>query len=1535
MFELNVMRYRVFAFLLLSLACVRMVAAQSVTSMQPRSIRPGETTEVTVQGKALQDCKRALLSVPAKVELISTAADKTTLAITLPKDTPLGPIGMWMVGKASTAEPVVLLVDDLPAVAEQPQNHSQQTAQPIDPLTAVNGVSDGSKSDFFCFQVASNQRVAFEVLTQSLRSTMDPMVRLLNEDGETLRVVDDDEVGPECRFSHTFEVAGKVWLEVRDNRYASGGIYQLRVGDFPIVRHAFPMAIQRGTQASVQLCTLDGLPAVRQQVSVPEGDLNPTRTISGRLENGQSASWCRIALVDSDQHLETQVESDPLSLPIDLNGRLASQGEQDEYVLRGVKATTFRFAGKTRSLGSRALLQMQLVDEAGATVAQSSVNDADEWAFDYRFPDAAEYRLRVSDLLERGGVGFGYFVQVTKSPGFRLAWKGDAKTSERYVMDEGLGACAIELQVHRFGYEGEIELSSASPTIRILNPVIPAKAKVAKIHLAVGKSWTADSASLIQLVGRAKDDANLRSRLTSFELHRLKRPHVLSPAAWQDGMVLLSGGVPGDSYYKLEPTAALQFTVGTRSHVVDLKLTRVNAGFKGSVSLMRDQLPAEWTLKSKAEKDLYQATLDCSDPNSRPSTLSIAAYSEFKGRGRLSRIDLPVQWIEPVQVQFKSAQPFIAGHEYQLIANVHREGNDPQPATLRLTQYPEGWSGPESIEIPADATQVEVAVSIATTGSESRAFQYEVTGNYHGQEFKTSAQWLAPTVIPLPERWEVYPSKMVLTAQDPQRQLVITGWDESGVPRDWTRDVKFATDDPAIVDFADAVVQAKANGDTIIQVSLGDRVLNVPVSVRDMETKKLASFESEVLVALSKQGCNSGACHGSPSGKGMFRLSLRAFDKQLDELTLIREDFGRRVNRIDPEQSLLLLKPLMKVNHGGGKQLNESDAAYAILRDWVAAGARADPPGSARCTSLNVFPSDKRVMSLTGGGQQLSVTAHFSDGSDRDVTDLCAYESSNTGVALVDPQGLVRPQARGEAVILVRFLEHIVSVPLLFIDTDPGFQFAAPPPHNYIDEFVDAKLRQLQYLPSANSTDGEFLRRVYLDVIGILPTHQETKLFLEDQNPGKRAQLIDALLERPEFAKFWALKWGDLLKMTGKMVGDEGVHKYHRWVMEAFRNNLPYDQFARALLAGEGSTLANPPANFYRTATDMNECVETVSQVFLGARLQCAKCHNHPFERWTQDNYYGLAAFFNRLQRRKTGRPGEMFVYSAVSGEVTQPRTGKTMQPWLPVKGEVSVPVDQDRRDILLDWLVQPGNPYFARIEANRIWSELFARGIVDPIDDFRDSNPPTNGPLLDALAKDFVAHGFDRKHLLRTILNSRTYQASYVVNDSNRDDTDYFSHQRPRLLSAEQLLDAVNHIMGLQQTFGNLPAGTKATHLPAPDLVKVDFLKVFGQPERSTVCACERVDDSNLAMAIELFNGSTIHKKLSDPKNRMRLAVAAGESVESIVGELYLSALSRYPSELELNVAVEHVKKRDDLAKGLEDVCWALMNTDEFLFQH
>jgi hypothetical protein len=1279
--------------------------------------------------------------------------------------------------------------------------------------------------------------------------------------------------------------------------------------------------------------------------------------VATRLANGQSSAWAPLRISTAAQFVEPESAAatpKPLIFPIGINGRLSTPGEQDQYPIRGVKDTTVRVRSRTRSLRSRALLQMQLLKSDGVKVAETKVADTDEWSFDFKFPDDGEYQLQVKDLLGRGGDGFGYSVEITPAGTFSIALKADPKAREQHVIENGHGACVIDLHIERFGYDGPITLSLApdnqpshgesnatvadqqSTMLRIVNPLIPSKAKEAKVYLAAAADWKTESLSALRLVARAQDNPEIQSTVTSAQLHRVKHPHVPFPAAWNDGVVLLSGTDAVDSYFSLQPASKLQFARPLKTHTATLKLSRIDERFKGAVTLLSHQLPAGWRAAVKAEQDNYTATFTRAgaDP-AAPATASLLVFAEFNGRGRMETVELPIEWIDPVKVSLESPGPLVAGKKNTIVAHIDRAGDDRQPVTIRFNKYPQGVTGPESVQVAADAQQATIELDVAANvGSDPIHLAFSAASKYQGQDFSITGESLSLSIVSSPSRLEAYPANVALVGQNARRQIVITGYDKSESPRDWTRDVTFASANNDVAEVRSAVVYPKANGETEITVALGENTLQIPVRVSGMEVAARTAFESDVLVALSKQGCNSGACHGSPSGKGMFRLSLRAFDRELDELTLIREDFGRRVNRIEPDKSLLLLKPLMKVSHGGGKKLHKHDPAYAILRAWIAEGAHADPPDTARCVRLELFPHQKRILSLAAGGQQLAVLAHFSDGSVRDVTHLAAYQSSNTDVATVDSQGLVTPAGRGEAAILVRYLEHMEAVPIMFIEQIRDFNWAAPAPNNYIDQLVNAKLQQLQYLPSATCSDAEFLRRVYLDVIGILPTVQESKSFLADRSADKRARLIDDLLQRDEFAKFWALKWGDLLKMTGKLVGDEGVYKYHRWVEAAFRENMPYDQFARSLIAASGSTFANPPANFYRTATDMNECVETVSQVFLGARLQCAKCHNHPFERWTQDNYYGLGAFFNRLQRRKTQRPGELFVWTAATGEVTQPRTGQQMKPWLPAAGDVEIG-EGDRRDALVDWLVRPDNPYFAKIEANRIWSQCFARGIVDPIDDFRDSNPPSNGPLLDALAKDFAEHSFDRRHVLRTILNSRTYQASYEANDFNRDDAIYFSHQRPRLLGAEQLLDAVNHVTGLQQTLGNLPAGTKATHLPAPDLVNVDFLKVFGQPERSTVCACERADDSNLGMAIELFNGPTIHNKLRDSKNRFRSAIAAGESTETVLREMYLAAVCRPPSEVELQAALEHCRKREQVADGLEDVCWALLNTDEFLFQH
>jgi hypothetical protein len=792
---------------------------------------------------------------------------------------------------------------------------------------------------------------------------------------------------------------------------------------------------------------------------------------------------------------------------------------------------------------------------------------------------------------------------------------------------------------------------------------------------------------------------------------------------------------------------------------------------------------------------------------------------------------------------------------------------------------------------------------------------------------------IEPISIGNPTRIEVFPTSVQLAAPNRTMRLVVTGIYENGAVQDLTTMAVVAAKDDKVARIDKSEIIPAANGHTDISVKVGSHEVNVPVDVSNFEKPDNVSFNYGALAVLSKQGCNQGACHGSPSGKGGFRLSLRAYDPVLDIETLVREAFNRRTNLYEPEASLLLRKPLMEVAHGGGRRLKKSDAGYAVLRDWIAQGCQVDPAGAATCVKLEVYPR-QRILMRPAHTQQILALAHFSDGSVRDVTSLAVFTSSDEAVATVDAKGLVVGQDRGEAAILARFLDKLESSSLMFLKEIPGFQWNSPPENNFVDHHVFEKLRQLQILPSDVCTDEEFVRRVYLDVIGMLPEPSESKAFLTDADPAKRAKLIDALLERPEFAEFWALKWGDLLRIRNIKVSVGGVHKFNRWLVAAWRDNMPYDEFARQLLTAEGSTYVNPPANYFRTATETNDCTETTSQLFLGIRIQCAKCHNHPFERWSQDNYYGIGAFFNRVQRKAGSNPEEQVIWVARAGEVTQPRTGQQMKPWLPLKGDADLPGEDDRRQAFVDWLIKPENPFFAKVEVNRLWGHLLGRGIVEPVDDFRDSNPPSSASLIAALADDFAKNGYDRKRVIRTILNSRTYQLSSRKNDFNSTDVKYFSHANTRLLSAEQLLDAICRVTSISEKFAGLPAGTRATQLPSPD-VESDFLKVFGQPARETACQCERSTDSNLSQALQMINGPLVHSKVRDDKNRLRSLVTAGKSNEEIVSELYLAALCRQPSEPEMAAATKHIANAGDRLRGLEDVCWAVLNANEFLFQH
>ena len=698
--------------------------------------------------------------------------------------------------------------------------------------------------------------------------------------------------------------------------------------------------------------------------------------------------------------------------------------------------------------------------------------------------------------------------------------------------------------------------------------------------------------------------------------------------------------------------------------------------------------------------------------------------------------------------------------------------------------------------------------------------------------------------------------------------------------------------------------------------------------------ERRVSFRYEVLPLLTRQGCNAGTCHGSPSGKAGFALSLFAFDAPADHLTLTHELAGRRVDRFDPDLSLILRKPSNALSHRGGLKLPKSGREYQIIRQWISEGCLMDSDDTPACTSIEMDPKGATVLHWPRPTTQLSVKAHFADGSNRDISHLVQYTISDEAIATVTTDGRVTGRKRGQAAVMVRYIEHVVARAFTFVKPVPDFQWANPPAANFVDKKVHAKLREMHFLPSGLCTDGEFVRRVHLDVIGQLPTVGETKEFLSDKSVDKRALMIDALMERPEYAPYWAQKWGDLLRLKPDTLSASGAHKFNQWLVQSFRNNQPYDAFARELLTATGSTFQNPPTNYYRTASDMSDALETTTQIFIGNRLACAKCHNHPFERWTQDNYYGLGAVFNRIKRQAGARPDEMFITMERSGEVTNPRSGKVMKPWLPGKGSVDVPANMDRRHVFAEWLTKKDNPWFAKVEANRLWAAVMGRGIVEPVDGFRDSNPPVNAPLLEALGAEFAKHNFDRKHLLRMILNSRTYQASAKPNKFNKDDEQLFSHYRPHLLTAEQLLDGVCQVTGVAENFAGLPTGTRATALPSPQLNNA-FLKVFGQPTRSSACACERPQEPQLGQALELLNGKFLHGRLENPANRLQKQAKDKKGDNEIITELYLAALARTPTSEELAAARKHITTAAKRETALADLCWIVLNLNEFLFQH
>jgi Protein of unknown function (DUF1549)/Protein of unknown function (DUF1553) len=712
------------------------------------------------------------------------------------------------------------------------------------------------------------------------------------------------------------------------------------------------------------------------------------------------------------------------------------------------------------------------------------------------------------------------------------------------------------------------------------------------------------------------------------------------------------------------------------------------------------------------------------------------------------------------------------------------------------------------------------------------------------------------------------------------------------------------------------------------------------------------SFEREVMPALSRAGCNAGACHGNLNGKGGFKLSLKGEDPAADLAALTRDMLARRTNPAQPAESLLLLKATGKVPHEGGIRFSALSTEYSVLKAWITNGCAPDASGPT-LTKLDVTPASK-ILVDPADRFQVTATAHFSDGTKRDVTHLAAFEFTAIGVAKITPTGEVIREATGETVLLVRYLSQVQPVRIVFLPNRPIPEMSDVPTNNEIDRLVFAQLRELRLKPAELAPDHIFLRRAFLDACGILPTPDETRAFLAETDPKKREKLIDALLARPEFAEYWAQKWSDLLRNEEKALDHKGVAVFYRWIAAQLAADRPLNEFARDILAASGSTYANPPTNFWRAVREPTQRAEAVAQVFLGIRVGCARCHNHPFDRWTSDEYYGFAALFARIDYRVMANDrkdnldkhefvGEQIVFQNRDGEVIHPRTKKPANPvFLGAKAPAFGP-DSDRLTALADWVAAPENPFFARAQVNRIWLHLMGRGLVDPNDDFRATNPPANPELLDWLAKDFAAAGFKLKPTVKQIMMSRVYQLSSALHDSTTMSDDlHNSHAAMLPLEAEQLLDALAQVTQVPVQFKGYPLGIRANQVPAPpqsgrrgfEGMGERFLKVFGKPDRLLTCECERNDDPGLLQAFQLITGDLMNAMIRDPDNRVGKMLSAGKTDTEMLEEIYLAALCRKPTEVEAKKLLALLAAAKDRRAAWEDVLWAVVNSKEFLLR-
>jgi hypothetical protein len=826
----------------------------------------------------------------------------------------------------------------------------------------------------------------------------------------------------------------------------------------------------------------------------------------------------------------------------------------------------------------------------------------------------------------------------------------------------------------------------------------------------------------------------------------------------------------------------------------------------------------------------------------------------------------------------------------------------------------------------------------------------------------------APALVDL----QCYPTNVNLTSAQSTQRLVIQATYADGITRDVTYQASLKLANPKLTRLDHANLCPLADGQTELHVSYKGHNVSIPVSVSNATNQPPISFRLDVMPVFMKAGCNAGSCHGSSRGKDGFRLSLFGFDPEGDYYRLTREQIGRRINLAIPEESLIIQKGLGVVQHTGGVRFGTNSDLCKTLLAWLNAGAPKDPADIAKVTGIEIFPKSavlegadlaatavsspsprgegrgegdrssrlakplpsKGAQNQTGSSQRFIVRARYSTGTERDVTPLTVFISNNDATAKVDDAGLVTAGQRGEAFIQARFAEFNVGAQIIVTPKNLPFKWPDVASRNYIDDAVYAKLKKLRFIPSDICDDATFIRRASIDLNGTLPKPDEVEKFLQDTDSSKRDRLVDQLLARKEFAELWVMKWAELLEIRTRdnRVYPKATVLYFEWLRDQMLANVPFDRIVQSILTASESNFRNPAANYYQIEPDTLKLAENTAQVFMGMRIQCAQCHNHPFDRWTMNDYYSFAAFFAQVGRKPGDDPRETVIYDRNDGEVNHLVTGKPMHPKF-LGGEEPEIKGESRREILARWLTSPQNPYFARNLANIFWAHFMGRGIIEPVDDVRISNPPSNPELIDALAARFVDYKYDFKRVVRDICTSRSYQLSTHPNSSNASDERNFSKAAIRRIRAEVLLDCISQVTETQDKFPGLPRGARAVEIADGNTANY-FLTTFGRASRTTVCSCEVKVDPNLSQALHLLNGRTLQSKIDDGAVVKKL-LKQGQMPDQIIENLYLRCFSRKPTADEMASLKKFITPDSNQEQVLNDIFWSLLNAKEFVFNH